>query len=319
MVVLITLFNGASIANYALDKAGINIVATYSSEVDKHALIHEKHHYPQNIQLGDVSKIDFIALKKEIESKYPNSIILLFGGSPCQNLSFAGNRKGMSTKCNIQITELQQYLSLKKGEFEFSGYSYLFWEYMRAKEELQPDFYFLENVKMSMKNKKVFDNAIGDVGVLYDSELVSAQQRKRYYWFNWWKPQIKDRGIELKDVLDYTQPFRPLGAWVNSVWKGGKDKKIGRLRTVYDEKAFTLTTSKTHSWQYYLNKNRDMYRNLTPNEYEKLQTFPVDYTKVNGIPNGQRYKLIGNSWTAEMVIELLQPLSDIILDISEVK
>jgi site-specific DNA-cytosine methylase len=65
-IVLISLFNGASIAQLASEKVGLDVVKVYTSEVDKYALLHEKHHYPTNKQLGDVSKIDFFLLKKEM-------------------------------------------------------------------------------------------------------------------------------------------------------------------------------------------------------------------------------------------------------------
>lgn len=308
--ILVSLFNGASIAQKAISDIGIKIEEVYTSEVDKFALIHEEAKYPTNIKLGDVQQIDFINLREEILAKYPNATIILVGGSPCQNLSFIGNRKGLSTKCNIEITTLSQYLELKKDGFEFIGQSYLFWEFERAREELEPDYFFIENVRMSHKNKDIFDSAIGIIGVLYDSALVSAQQRKRYYWFNWEKPIIRDRGIKLSSIIDNSIPFRELGDWVYSVWSG--KRKLDKLRTFSDAKAFTLTTSKTHSSQYYLNKDRTMYRNFTPNEYEALQTFPKDWTKINGVPDGQRYKMIGNSWTLEIIKEIFAPLASIL-------
>jgi DNA (cytosine-5)-methyltransferase 3A len=305
----VSLFNGASVAGLALERAGFNIVETYTSEIDKYAILHEKKRYPNNIQFGDIRQIDFVELKLKIKEQYQCKAVILMGGSPCQNLSFAGNRKGMVTSCNVRVTSLEQYLRLKEDGFKFQGQSYLFWEFMRAKEELQPDFFLLENVAMSKKNKAVFDEAIGINGVLFDSSLVSAQERRRYYWFNWDTPKIKDRGIELNDVLDYTQPFRNLGKWVYGNF--GNRRKLDRLRTVYNKKAFTLTTSRTHSSQYYLNRERDMYRNLTVEEWEKLQTFPTGWTDVNGISNTQKHKLIGNSWTLEIIVEIVKSLKKI--------
>ena len=306
--VLISLFNGASIAQTALYNIGIYPEAVYTSEVDKHALLHEQSIYPENIVLGDVTEINFSALLEDIKRDFGEDVhIMLVGGSPCQNFSFVGSRKGMVTKDNIEVTTLSQYLEFKSKGFEFHGSSFLFWEFMRAKRELNPTTFLLENVRMANDSKEVITQAMGCDPVEYDSALLSAQQRKRLYWFNWENPTIEDIGVKLYDVLDHSEPFRPIGKWVLSTNWGTSQKKhskLDKLRTVYSEKSFTLTTKKTHSSQYYLNADRTMYRNLTIKEFEELQTFPKDWTKVKGIPTGARYKLVGNAWTLDVIEEL---------------
>jgi DNA (cytosine-5)-methyltransferase 3A len=146
-------------------------------------------------------------------------IDILIGGSPCQSFSFAGKRKGMSTKCEIEITKLEQYLELKEQGFEFEGQSYLFWEYMRILTDIRkynPDVKFLlENVEMGNKWERVLSEAIGIYGVHINSALVSAQNRARIYWTNIRTkqvglfgevysdiPQPEDKGIVLKDILE---------------------------------------------------------------------------------------------------------------------
>jgi DNA (cytosine-5)-methyltransferase 1 len=61
--------------------------------------------YPNTKQLGSVIDVDGYSLPK---------IDLLIGGSPCQSFSFAGKRKGMSTKDSEEILTLDRYLQLKK-------------------------------------------------------------------------------------------------------------------------------------------------------------------------------------------------------------
>jgi DNA (cytosine-5)-methyltransferase 3A len=162
--------------------------------------------YPNTIQLGSVVNVDGYSLPK---------IDLLLGGSPCQSFSFAGKRKGMSTKCETEILTLEHYLELKAEGYEFEGQSYLFWEYMRLLNECKPTYFLLENVEMGEKWEKVLSKAIGVNGIHINSALVSAQNRKRIYWTNiGMQPsglfgdlesiieQPKDRGILLKDVLE---------------------------------------------------------------------------------------------------------------------
>jgi DNA (cytosine-5)-methyltransferase 3A len=170
----------------------------YASEVDKFAIQQTRHVFPETIHIGDVTQVDVSQLDK---------IDLIIGGSPCQSFSFAGKQAGMATTENIEITDLDQYLDLKIMGFEFTGQSYLFWEYMRILTEVRkynPDVKFLlENVVMSKKWEAVLTNAIGVEPVMINSNLVSAQNRKRLYWTNIAEiTQPEDEGIFIRDILE---------------------------------------------------------------------------------------------------------------------
>jgi DNA (cytosine-5)-methyltransferase 3A len=203
---VLSLFDGMSCGQIALERAGIKVDNYFASEIDKYGQIVSKANYPNTIYLGDVRNINV--------SDLPN-IDLIIGGSPCQSFSFAGKRKGMSTKDEQEILTLEHYLKLKLEGFEFEGQSYLFWEYMRLLNECNPKYFLLENVEMGEKWEKVLSKAIGVNGIHINSSLVSAQNRKRIYWTNiGMKPsglfgdlesiidQPKDRRILLKDVLE---------------------------------------------------------------------------------------------------------------------
>ena len=162
--------------------------------------------YPNTIQLGSVVDVNGYDLPK---------IDFLLGGSPCQSFSFAGKRKGMSTKDEQEILTLEHYLELKAEGYEFEGQSYLFWEYMRLLNEVKPKYFILENVMMSKKWQSILTQAIGVEPVMINSSLVSAQNRKRLYWTNIGLEsnglfgdlksiiqQPEDKGILLKDILE---------------------------------------------------------------------------------------------------------------------
>jgi DNA (cytosine-5)-methyltransferase 3A len=162
--------------------------------------------YPNTKQLGSVVNVDGYSLPK---------IDILIGGSPCQSFSFAGKRKGMSTKDEQEILTLEHYLQLKEEGYEFEGQSYLFWEYMRLLNETKPKYFLLENVMMGEKWEKILSKAIGVNPIMINSSLVSAQNRKRLYWTNIGMQaaglfgdmqsiiqQPKDKGILLKDILE---------------------------------------------------------------------------------------------------------------------
>lgn len=203
---VLSLFDGMSCGQQALERAGIVIDNYFASEIDKYAIQVTMANYPNTKQLGSVVNVNGFNLPK---------IDLLMGGSPCQSFSFAGKRKGMSTKCETEILTLEHYLELKADGYEFEGQSYLFWEFMRLLNEVKPKYFLLENVEMGEKWEKVLSKAIGVNGVHINSALLSAQNRKRIYWTNIGMipsglfgdlesiiKQPKDKGILLKDILE---------------------------------------------------------------------------------------------------------------------
>ena len=203
---VLSLFDGMSCGQQALDRLGIKVDNYYASEIDKYAIQVTMANYPNTHQLGSVVDVDGYSLPK---------IDLLIGGSPCQSFSFAGKRKGMSTKDEQEILTLEHYLQLKSEGYEFEGQSYLFWEYMRLLDEVKPKYFLLENVMMGEKWEKVLSKAIGVKPIEINSALVSAQNRRRLYWTNIGMEsmglfgdmesiikQPKDKGILLKDILE---------------------------------------------------------------------------------------------------------------------
>ena len=203
---VLSLFDGMSCGQQALERAGIKLDQYFASEIDKYAIKVTMANYPNTIQLGSVVNVKGCDLPK---------IDLLIGGSPCQSFSFAGKRKGMATKNEIEIHTIEHYLQLKNDSYEFEGQSYLFWEFMRILNQVKPKYFLLENVMMGEKWERILSRAIGVNPIEINSALVSAQNRKRLYWTNIGMKkaglfgdlesiieQPKDRGILLKDILE---------------------------------------------------------------------------------------------------------------------
>ena len=254
---VLSLFDGMSCGQQALERAGIKVNKYFASEIDKYAMQVTMANYPNTIQLGSVVNVDGYSLPK---------IDILIGGSPCQSFSFAGKRKGMSTKDEQEILTLDHYLELKAEGFEFEGQSYLFWEYMRLLNEVKPRYFLLENVMMGEKWEKVLSKAIGVKPIMINSALVSAQNRQRLYWTNiGLEPsglfgdlettiqQPKDKGILLKNVLeaDVNQKFFLSEKIINYINQTGTktfyykpeyanmEGKSKPITTVYDKRAGT--------------------------------------------------------------------------------
>lgn len=179
---VLSLFDGMSCGQLALQKAGIKVKQYYASEIDKYAMQVTQHNFPDTIQLGDVTKVKAADLPK---------IDLLIGGSPCQGFSFAG--KGLN--------------------FDDER-SKLFFEYVRIKNECNPKWFFLENVKMKYEHELVISKYMAVEPIEINSALLTAQNRQRLYWTNINEqpyglfgdmkpdiPQPKDKGVLLKDIL----------------------------------------------------------------------------------------------------------------------
>jgi len=343
---VLSLFDGMSCGQQALNRSGIKIDNYFASEIDKYAITVTMANYPETIQLGSVVNVNGFELPK---------IDLLIGGSPCQSFSFAGKRKGMSTKCETEILTLKHYLDLKNQGFEFEGQSYLFWEFMRLLKETKPKYFLLENVEMGEKWEKVLSRAIGVNGIHINSALVSAQNRKRIYWTNiGMNPaglfgdlessikQPKDKGILLKDILenDVSEKYFLSEKTIDNHIKRNKINKELNRNFLFEIKSenekskillarsghlddnyiihnmqprsgdpkkggtghLTRTDGKTYcldTWNSNAVENNSRIRRLTPLECERLQTVKDNYT--NFVSDSQRYKMLGNGWTVDVI------------------
>jgi len=317
---VLSLFDGMSGGQLALRDRGIKVKNYYASEVDKYAIQVTQANFPNTIQLGSVTELSKKQLKKM-------KIDLLIGGSPCQGFSVAGHMKGMVTKCNNEITSLKQYKKLKKEGFEFDGQSYLFWEYIRVLKIIKPKYFLLENVRIAPKWKSLFNEIMGLDPIFINSNLVSGQNRQRYYWCSWDVELPKDKGILLKDMMD-DDGFIALNDKSYAVTKSNHAGNIRDyflkkqsnivLKKMIDGKyivkdgfiTFTLPKSKypekTHRVKCNVEDGGYDFRPLTISERERLQTVPVGYTKCVSKTNGGN--MLGNGFTIKVISHLFKGL-----------
>jgi DNA (cytosine-5)-methyltransferase 3A len=300
----------------ALERAGIKVDRYVAYEIDKYAIKVSQKNYPQIEQMGDVTTADF--------SQYKD-FDLLIGGSPCTYWSIA--------KSNRETTP-----NGVGGQ--------LFMQYVRALKETNCKYFLYENNYSIHNNIKNFiTEQLGVQPIMINSASVSAQQRKRCYWTN--IPNVSqpdDKGILLKDIIDTnckdvfllnttkgkSQTIKATSANVsiaNIVRKDGfgatgiatpirigQYDKGGQGQRIYSILGKSITQSANSGGQggttglYKIDLPDGDYiiRKLTPVEAERLQTLPDNYTA--GISNTQRYKCIGNGWTVDVIVHILQEL-----------
>ena len=312
---VLSLFDGISAGQVALQRAGIEYDKYYSSEIDKYAIAVTQYNFPDTIQIGDVTKIKATDLPK---------IDLLIGGSPCQGFSMAGKRLNFDDER-----------------------SKLFFEFVRLLKEMKPKYFLLENVVMKKEWQDLISEYIGVKPVKINSALVSAQQRKRLYWTNIQNiTQPKDKRIVLKDILldGYTEKekSRPVISSIGRTtqreyfqkWQGQlifkkpiRVKQIGnggqgqRIYSINGKSIALAANGGGQGAKTGLYEIKDYVRKLHPIECERLQTFTDNYTEYGmfgdvkrKISNTQRYKMLGNSWTINVIVHIFKNLKNGLLD-----
>ena len=272
---VLSVFDGMSCGQLALQRAGIEYKEYYASEIDKHAISVTQHNFPNTKQLGSIT---------ELKTENLPIIDLFIGGSPCQSFSSFGNGKG------------------------FDGKSGLFWEYVRVLKELRfknPNIKFiLENVNMKKEWCDIISNELGVEPIAFNSNLVSAQNKDRLYWTNINFIVPGDKNILFNDILE-NLPFRKIPKCFYKNW-GDKMRIDKGLNWVKNKKANCLTTKNCHTNQYLLNEDKSLCRLLTANEFEKLQTVPLNYTNI--VSNTERFKMLGNGWTVDVIAHIFNGL-----------
>ena len=301
---VLSLFDGMSCGQIALNRTGIKYDKYFASEIDKNAIKVTQKNYPKTIQLGDIC---------DIRSKDLPGIDLVMGGSPCQGFSFAGKQ-----------------LAFKDPR------SKLFFEFARLLKDIKPKYFLLENVRMKKEHESVINRIIGEIypecisqlglfdkgefePIMIDSSLVSAQNRVRLYWTNILNvTQPKDKKIFLKDIIEHGFVDRDKSFCIDANYmksgnidryfrKGSRqlvfEKPHGQNKGGISEKEKFATIRSCTKGNYAVMDGLE-WRKLTPIECERLQTVPENYTDC--VSNSQRYKLLGNGWTVDVIAHILK-------------
>jgi len=276
---VVSLFNGMNTGRQALENVGIKVNKYYSSEIKPYAIELTQHHFPDTIQVGDVTKW------KEWNIDW-KSIDLILSGSPCQDLSAAGKRAGIEGK--------------KSSLF------FIFIEILEHIKTLNPNIlFFQENVGSASKlDVGIMSRALGVYPVRINSELLVAASRDRYYWSNIKTketmfdlvtdiPQPKDKGIIFQDVLTsgYTDRKKARAVLeseerqlVNKEKLYKRYTELGMINLVFDNDEF---------------KPNENVRILNKIELCRLQGFTDNYCDI--LTRNKAASLLGDGWTLPII------------------
>lgn len=280
---VLSLCDGMSCCHIALDKAGISVKEYYAAEIKQIGIKVTKANYPNTIHIGDVTKISYKngVLYTENGDYYVGHIDLVAFGSPCQTFS-----KGMEKSKRIGLNDKKK-----------SG---LFFECYRILKEINPIYFFMENVGSMNKEDRIFiSNLLGVQPIRINSQLVCGALRDRLYWTN--IPNVtmpQNRYITLQDILTsgYTDR-KKARALLASDSRPLADKK--RMLHRYFKTGFT-----TIVWEEKGNDNSIRYLNQT--ELERLQTVPEGYTKC--LTRNEAANVLGDGWTVDVIAHIFSSI-----------
>ena len=276
---VLSLFDGMSCGQIALNKLGIKYDNYFASEIDKYAVQVTQKNYPNTKQIGSVTEVKGEDLPK---------IDLLIGGSPCQSFSTLGDGSGLN------------------------GKSGLFFEYVRLLKETNPKYFLLENVMMKKEYQDVISKCLGVEPIMINSKHYTGQNRKRLYWTN--IPNINK--CEKKVVngvlwdISFWSEIKPTPFVLNKI----KEMNLTSVfLNPYNKSNLTSTfpnltaqgNSQTKSSSVIRYENNKFYMaNLK--YWSHLQG--VDYNYLENLSESQGKTLLGNGWTVDVIAHIFKGL-----------
>ena len=276
---VVSLFNGMNTGRVALENQGFKIDKYYSSEIKPYAIELTQYHHPDTIQVGDVNNW------KQWDIDW-SKVDLILSGSPCQDLSAAGQRAGIN-----------------------GNKSSLFWVFIEILEyikSLNPNvIFFQENVGSANKlDIGIMSRALGVYPVRINSELLVAAQRDRYYWTNIRTketmfdyvtdiPQPKDKGILFQSILTegYTDRKK-----ARAVLESEERQLVCKKKLYKRYTEFGMINLVFDNPEYLANEN---VRILNKVELCRLQGFPDNYCNI--LTRNKAASLLGDGWTLPIV------------------
>ena len=318
---VLSLFDGMACGRIALERAGIPVDNYFAAEIDKYTIQIAQKNYPEIIQLGDVKNIN--------EKMHLPSIDLVIGGSPCQGFSRAGKGHNFEDPRSALFFEYVRILNKVAPQ-------YFLLENVQMKQHHQKVVNAFLGVKplkinsalLSAQNRvRLYWTNIPNIKQPEDKQIILSDilekgsvDREKSYCIdaNYFKGgNLKSYFEKHRRQLVFSEPPPLPLASPNLLVREATKKGYTEIK---DGDCFdaTFLKSKTRRGRNMKNKSNCLtaanydymryeyptYRKLTPTECERLQTVPDGYTA--GVSNTQRYKMLGNGWTVDVVAHILR-------------
>lgn len=276
----LSLFDGMSCGQIALNRIGITPDNYYASEIDKPAITVTQANYPDTIQVGDVTKwrewgIDWA------------SIDLLIGGSPCQGFSFAGKQLAFDDPR--------------------SALFFVYVDILNHIRSLNPCVKFLlENVKMKKDHLAVITEQLGVEPVFINSGEIGPCERPRFYWVNWQFEDLPKSDIDFLTLvgMDYVFMSESWHKWwgCNSEFQLKKSySKVCRK----GDKGICMTARQYASWNgNFISVGEGKYAKPSKKALARLVGVPQDYFECTS--QRQAECMTGNGWTVDVIAHILR-------------
>ena len=283
---VVSMFDGISGLQIALNRRGIEYENYYASEVDSYSIKITQKNYPNTIQMGDICDLTKACFPREIATGI-GRVDLLVGGSPCQGFSLLGNQLNFDDER-----------------------SKLFFEFVRLKNELNPTWFILENVVMRQDIRDAISALLGCQPIKINSSILSGQNRKRLYWTN--IPDVRQKLARTTFPHITGQSVLIDQTYETATVRKGKDGGPRQIVKPASDKLGCLTASywkginsdgRPAKSKFFGDYEAGKAEMLSPLECERLQTVPEGYTE--GVSKTQRYKALGNGFTIEVISFIL--------------
>lgn len=287
---VLSLFDGISCGQVALQRAGVKVNNYFASEIDDNTIVVTQQNFPKTYQIGDIL---------DVKGKDLPKIDLVMGGSPCQGFSVAG----------------------KMLNFD-DPRSRLFFEFSRLVKEKKPKYFLLENVRMKKECLDAISQELGVQPQSINSAYFSAQSRERVYWTNIpFKMKTEYDSTVISDILD-KDPHPELIVntqlqYISSIKDGSLLKQVGYFKAdkqgwrVYGThgKSPTLIADSgglAGPGNALIHQDGNI-RKMSVHEVQRLQTLPIGYTSV--LPRSKQLRSIGNGWTVNVLAHIFKGIN----------
>lgn len=297
---VLSLFDGMSCGQIALERAGIKVANYFASEIKTSAIKVAKHNHPGTVHIGDVTKVRYRngVLYSEL-GEWNVKIDMVIGGSPCQDFSPL------------------KWINWEGGAGLEGEKSKLFYEYLRVLKEVNPEYFLLENVRMKKDSEKDLNDFMGVEGVHINSNLVSFQSRPRIYWTN--IPGLTvpdDRNINFQDFkskdYEYCKQFKVKRTPSRErMWNNGEGRntRSSCANVTHSDKVYCITRKQDRCPNSGLIEFEDFCRYLTREEIEMAQTLPIGYTDI--LTYSQMQDVCGDGWTVDVIAHIFKGLNGV--------